>query len=102
MKEDKFTHEFTPPKLIGLNDQITVIIDSENLDDSLLLDVISEREAFINEHLSSLSKEQSKQFAEAELKVNEQLSTLVSSLFKESMAQLVKIARGRKAIEKYK
>ena len=102
MNKEKFTHKYTPPELREINHKISEILDKDEIDDRLLLDAISERDQVVNDHIEQLDKDSLKNFASAELEINNQLSELAQSLYRDSLSNLSRLVKGRKAVQKYK
>ncbi|MBF7072351.1 hypothetical protein ISG33_02900 [Glaciecola sp. MH2013] len=76
--------------------------ESDNIDDVKLRELVEQRDEFIQDYLSTLKPEPRKEFATAELPINNQLQAIVKNLFTDSLSELSSLVRGLKAIKKYK
>jgi len=98
----KLNHEFSPQSLVDINEELESLLNAKELDDERLKVLIEKRDAVINTHISSLSESDIKSFSKNELEVNNVLSTIVKSHFRDSLKQLSGLKRGHKAVSKYK
>ena len=96
------THPYTPNELRTVNQQLEALFAQESLDEAQLLQLISQRDEIVQLHLKSLEKQQLKDFAQAELSVNNVLIENAKGLQSESLGKLSSLIRGRKAVAKYK
>jgi hypothetical protein len=102
IKNDYLSHALTPDELGAINRSICAVLETEELDDQALRDLVNQRDEFIQEHLKHLIKAERKEFAEAELPINKKLHAAVQALFANSLAELSGLVRGLKAVKKYK
>lgn len=96
-----FSHQYTPTKLEKINLALEVLLAEEEPDESQLMILIGQREKLVNLLLNTLQEQQKCCFAEAELKVNEQLVHIVSERTQQVKVALAGYARASKAIKQY-
>ncbi|MFT5676417.1 MAG: hypothetical protein ACI808_002362 [Paraglaciecola sp.] len=101
MKKLTLNHLYTPSQLLKINQKLSELFSITDFEESEFLRLVTLREETILSHLSSLDKNDIKQFSEAELKVNSALHEFASKLSKASLNQLTGLLRGRKAVKKY-
>lgn len=102
MKKLELSHELTPQSLVGINQELEVLLAAEELDDDRLKILVESRDTAIIQHLSSLSEGETKAFAALEIDINRHLSDIVQGHFRASLKQLSGLKRGHKAVKKYK
>lgn len=95
-------HEFTPPPLKAINQQLESLLTDSNPDEARLLQLVSERDEFVTQYLESLSGNDKKAFAEAELVGNGELTAIARTLYSATLKQLSGLKRGQKAVKYYK
>ncbi|TDF39433.1 hypothetical protein EYS14_07915 [Alteromonadaceae bacterium M269] len=96
------TTELTPESLQNLNADIEAALNSDEIDDKRVLQLIVERDALIQKLIEEWSDESSlKAFAEQEIASNTLLLEHTQALRKEVENSLGKLVRGRKAIKQY-
>ena len=98
----ELNHELTPERLSEINESICVLLAAKELDDKNLRLKVTQRDEFIQAHLQSLSTDERKAFANAELSVNNRLQATIKNLFTDSLSELSGLVRGMKAVKKYK
>ena len=101
-KNIKLTHSFTPADLNNINLKIEASLNSEEFDEAYFLQLINQRDEVIQQHLTQLENQPLKDFAEAELAVNNELVELSKGMLSESLGNLSALIRGKKAVAKYK
>ena len=102
MKNLSLNHSQTPSQLVETNNKLEALLDSGEFEESILLQLVGERDNLINQHLTRLDHEQKAQFAEKELEINKQLVVHVSKLQRTVLAKLSGLLKGKKAVKKYK
>ena len=102
MSNIHLNHAFTPPNLKILNDKLESLVNDSDPDEARLLQFVSERDEIVTAHLDTLLGKDKKNFAEAELNINQQLSAVAKTLLLASQNHLSGFLKGRKAIKKYK
>jgi hypothetical protein len=102
LKKLTLDHALTPKVLQELNAQIVELLSDESFDESILLNLVQNRDVLIREYLISCEPVKQKTFASAELEVNGLLVAYVKNLSKASLKQLSNLVKGRKAVKKYK
>ncbi|GAA0857153.1 hypothetical protein [Aliiglaciecola litoralis] len=102
MKKLNLHHAHTPDDLAEINSQLESVLKADSLDDEKLKQLITQRDTFILEHLTTLQDDAKKQFAELELKSNKKLSSLIEHQLSASLKQLSGLLKGQKAVNKYK
>lgn len=103
MKKLILDHYFTPSPLKNLNCKLSELTTENDPDESKFLQLVTERDEFIQKYLKHLSdQEEKKHFATAELQVNGALVAYAEASFKASLKQLSGLVRGRKAVNKYR
>ncbi len=96
------TTELTPKSLQIINDNIEMSLDSEDIDDERVLQLIVERDTLIQGLINEWADEDTlRQFAEQEIVINDSLLKHIGVIRKEVEESLGKLVRGRKAIKKY-
>ena len=102
MSKIELNHELTPERLSEINESICVLLAAKELDDKNLRLKVTQRDEFIQAHLQSLSTDERKAFANAELSVNNRLQATIKNLFTDSLSELSGLVRSMKAVKKYK
>lgn len=95
-------HEFTPSQLVTINQQLESLLEGSEPDEARLLQIVSERDDFVTQHLESLTTADKKRFALAELETNQKLTIIAQTLYSASLKQLIGLKRGLKAVQQYK
>ncbi len=96
------TTELTPKSLQIINDNIEKSLDSDDIDDERVLQLMVERDTLIQELISEWADNDTlKLFAEQEISINEMLLKHMRVMRQEVEQSLGKLVRGRKAIKKY-
>ncbi|WP_218355166.1 hypothetical protein [Alteromonas lipotrueiana] len=99
-------HSLTPPALKQLNIQLEALLADSNSENEArfqkLLQIIRQRDTLINQHLPSLDATSRRQFAQAELSVNNQLNDLAQGLLNSAKNDISHFVRSQSAIKKYK
>ncbi|GAC34399.1 hypothetical protein [Paraglaciecola polaris] len=101
MKNIILTHEFTPPELEAINQELSELLTSEYPDEKLFFTLSVHRDECINSYISTLEEDGKSLFCNAEIEVNNALLVHAEQLFKASLKQLSGLVRGRKAVKKY-
>ncbi|MEP4890002.1 MAG: hypothetical protein ABJV04_08250 [Aliiglaciecola sp.] len=102
MNKLNLSHQYTPDNLDNVNKQLETVLSSDELDDKLLRQLISQRDEIVTEHIKSLDKNTEKLFSTSELEVNQRLSTIIEAQLADSLKQLTGLIRGKKIVDKYK
>lgn len=102
MKTLILDHSFTPSPLKSINRELLTLTAENDLDESLFLKLVTERDEFIQTFIANLPDQEKKHFVNAELQVNGALVAYAEESFKASLKQLSGLVRGRKAVKKYK
>ncbi len=102
MKTLKLDHQYTPDLLKAINQDLTELLASAEPDQAKFLDLVTQRDEFIQNYLQKLTNPTKNDFITAELKVNGALVAYAEQSFKASLNQLSGLVRGRKAVKKYK
>ena len=98
----QLTTELTPKPLQIINDKIEASLNSDDIDDKHVLELIIERDTLIQQLIDEWPDEDSlKVFAEQEIASNTLLLEHTQVLRKEVENSLGKLVRGRKAIKQY-
>ncbi len=102
MKTLALNHSFTPSLLKKINQDLSELTSDVDPDESKFLQLVTQRDGFIQSYLETLEKQLKTDFVNAEIKVNSALVAYAEESFKASLKQLSGLVRGRKAVEKYK
>lgn len=95
------SHSLTPFELQHVNQEIELLLGSDQTDTQRLGELIDERHYTVIDLLSRMSEHERKSFAHAETRVNDYLNTFIGAMHKESSDVLHSFQKGRKAINKY-
>lgn len=96
------TTELTPEPLQVINDNIEKSLNSEDIDDERVLQLMVERDTLIQTLIEEwVDKTTLTLFAEQEVAINDLLLNHIGVMRKEIEESLGKLVRGRKAIKKY-
>lgn len=98
----KLSHQYSPAELIELNEKLEALIAEEELDEKRLASLMSERDKLVQSYLAQLESSQIKQFAEAEIDINQKLISWTEERRTAVLQQTVGWLRGRKSVKKYK
>ncbi|WP_289028052.1 hypothetical protein [uncultured Paraglaciecola sp.] len=101
MKTLNLDHPFTPPQLSIINKSLVDHLATDDPDEAVLLQLVKNREEVIQAFLKEHSKEDLKDFAKQELKMNGLLIAYCEKMSKASLKRLSGLVRGRKAVKKY-
>ena len=102
MSKLELNHALTPDRLSEINESICKLLAAKELDDKKLRLQVTQRDEFIQAHLITLSTDERKAFANAELPMNNRLQATIKNLFTDSLSELSGLVRGMKAVKKYK
>ena len=102
MKALILNHSFTPSSLKNINQNLAELNSDDDPVESKFLQLVTERDDFIQSYLQILQGQLKIDFVNAELKVNGALVAYAEESFKASLKQLSGLVRGRKALKKYK
>lgn len=103
MKKEALNHPLTPVALRKINDEITVqLAPSSDLDLPELNRILAERDDIVKAHLETLSDEDKRAFARAEIPVNDKLKELAQSLLQSAKDDVSKFIQSQAAVKKYK
>ena len=102
MKTLTLNHSFTPSPLKKINQDLSELTSDVDPDESKFLQLVTQRDEFIQSYLQTLEKQLKTDFVSAEIKVNGALVAYAEESFKASLKQLSGLVRGRKAVKKYK
>jgi len=102
----QFSHPLTPAELGELNEQLATLLVNTDIEEEqrfqLFLQLVRQRDSLIQQHLGALDTEPRKQFAAAELTVNNQLNELAQSLLHSAKNDISHFIKSQSAIKKYK
>lgn len=101
MKKLILDHSYTPSFLKKINQDLCALLVEQDPEESKFLELATQRDDFIQKHLSELDNKTKQEFVKAEIEVNGVLVASANQLFKASLNQLSGLVRGRKAIKKY-
>lgn len=101
MTNISLVHSHTPPELQENSLALEKLINSEDIDEEKLLELIDKRDQIINECIENVRPEDKKLFLEYEVKNNELLSQKSTHLLKSVEEKLTKFVRSRNAIKNY-
>lgn len=101
MSNISLTHEFSPPELKRVNEQLEAILTADEIDDKQLVNLVDERHQIILQHLSALDDDEERQFAQSEYDINQTLNEYIEKIKKLSLDKASKFARGRRVVGKY-
>jgi len=94
-------HPYTPPQLSTINQSLVDHLSTEDPDEGILLKLVKNRDEVIQAFLKEHPKEDLKDFAEQELKMNGLLVAYCENMSQVSLKRLTGLVRGRKAVKKY-
>ncbi|MFT6898250.1 MAG: hypothetical protein ACJA13_002670 [Paraglaciecola sp.] len=101
MKNIILDHQFTPPDLVQLNQDLTVLLTAQDPDEKTFLEIVTHRDAVITAYLTTLTDAEKQAFVAAELEINAVLVAYANEMFNASLKELSGLIRGRKAVKKY-
>lgn len=102
MKTLTLNHSFTPYLLKKINEELLELTTDVDPDESKFLQLVTQRDEFIQSYLQTLEKQLKTDFVTSEIKVNGALVAYAEGSFKASLKQLSGLVRGLKAVKKYK
>jgi len=102
LKTLTLNHSFTPSPLMKINQDLAELTSDVDPDESKFLQLVTDRDEFIQRYLQTLQDQPQTDFVNAELKVNGALVAYAEESFKASLKQLSGLVRGRKAVNKYR
>ncbi|GGW73474.1 hypothetical protein [Alteromonas halophila] len=104
MTNNELNHNKTPPELRAVNDELIAALSAEEPDniEATLLDIVSRRDAIVQQHLASLSTDDAREFAHNEVPINDKLLELVQTLLDSAKDDITHFMRSRAAVKKYK
>lgn len=102
MKTLALNHSYTPSLLKKINQDLSELTSDVDPDESKFLQLVTQRDEFIQNYLQTLEKKLKTNFVNAEIKVNGLLVSHAEESFKASSKELSGLVRGRKAVKKYK
>jgi len=85
-----------------INQDLAELTSDVDPDESKFLQLVTDRDEFIQRYLQTLQDQPQTDFVNAELKVNGALVAYAEESFKASLKQLSGLVRGRKAVNKYR
>ncbi len=98
----KLTTELTPESLQAINDEIEQSLNSDEIEDKRVLQLMVERDVLLKNLINEWpDKDSLKSFVEQEIASNDLLLEYTTALRKEAETSLGKLVRGRKAIKHY-
>ncbi|MFQ3235288.1 MAG: hypothetical protein ACI9C4_000842 [Paraglaciecola sp.] len=101
MKNITLNHQLTPPDLVQLNQDLTVLLSAQDPDEKSFLALVTHRDVVITAYLNTLTDADKHVFAAAELEINAVLVAYANGMFNASSKELSSLIRGRKAVKKY-
>lgn len=101
MKNITLNHQFTPPDLVLLNQDLTELLTAADPDEKSFLALVTRRDVMITAYLATLTDADKQVFAVAELEINAVLVAYANEMFNASSKELSGLIRGRKAVKKY-
>ena len=101
MKNITLTHEYSPPELETINQELTDLLASADPDEKSFYTLSVRRDDCINTYILTLDDVRKPLFCKAEIEVNNALVGYAEQMFKASLKQLSGLVRGRKAVKKY-
>jgi hypothetical protein len=102
LKTLALNHSYTPSLLKKINQDLSELTSDVDPDESKFLQLVTQRDEFIQNYLQTLEKKLKTNFVNAEIKVNGLLVAHAEESFKASSKELSGLVRGRKAVKKYK
>ena len=85
-----------------INQDLAELTSDVDPDESKFLQLVTDRDEFIQRYLQTLQGQPQTDFVNAELKVHGALVAYAEESFKASLKQLSGLVRGRKAVNKYR
>jgi hypothetical protein len=85
-----------------INQDLAELTSDVDPDESKFLQLVTDRDEFIQRYLQTLQDQPQTDFVNAELKVNGALVAYAEESFKASLKLLTGLVRGRKAVKKYR
>ena len=85
-----------------INQDLAELTSDVDPDESKFLQLVTDRDEFIQRYLQTLQDQPQTDFVNAELKVHGALVAYAEESFKASLKQLSGLVRGRKAVNKYR
>jgi|OM-RGC.v1.030646736 hypothetical protein len=98
----KLNHIHTPESLKPINDEISMILEEDDVNIGRLGALCVTRDKEIRKTLTALSSCSRKQFAEKEYEKNLELTNFVQNLLNSTKEQVLSISRSKEAIKKYR
>jgi hypothetical protein len=95
-------HEYTPPILLDVTQQLEKVLSEKEPDDERLLLLVNLRDDVLAQFLQTLDEVEKQNFVQAELITNKRLTDSAQKLLNSSLSVLTKHVRGQKAVKKYK
>jgi hypothetical protein len=95
------SHEYTPDTLAEVNLVLEGLLYEAEPDEAQLMILIGQREKLVNLLLNTMHQQQKRCFAQAELKINEQLVQLITAQRLKVKEELAGYAKASKAIKQY-
>lgn len=103
MTLDDLTHSYTPKELDNVNQSIIELLKTQpDIDISVLNTLLHERDSVIKAYLETLDDVSKREFANAEIVVNELLSDTAKQWLSEAKNDITRFVRSQVAIKKYK
>ncbi len=104
--DDFENHHYRTPELEQVDRQLAQLFSSSDLDKpdniELINQLAAKRKVLVDEELAKLSDDERTEFAQKELKLNDEFALLAQSLLKQVKDDIVTFLRSRKAANKYK
>jgi hypothetical protein len=101
LKKIILNHGFTPPDLIQLNQDLTVLLTAQDPDEKAFLEIVTQRDAIITAYLLTLVDADKQAFVTAELEINGVLMLYANDMSNASLKELSGLIRGRESVKKY-
>jgi hypothetical protein len=101
LKKIILNHGFTPPDLVQLNQDLSVLLTAQDPDEKLFLEIVTQRDIIISAYLLTLVDGEKQAFVAAELEINGILMLYANNMSNASLKELSGLIRGRKSVKKY-
>jgi hypothetical protein len=101
LKKLTLDHSYTPSILNKINQDLVALTTEDDPDESKFLQLVTQRDEFIQDYIDSTPAQERNQFVTAELEVNVALVAYAEESFKASLKELSGFVRSRKAVKKY-
>jgi len=98
----KLNHIHTPESLKLINEEISMMLEEDDINIGRLRALCETRDKEIRKTLTALSPSSRKQFAEKEYETNLDLTNFVQNLLDSTKEQVLSISRSKEAIKKYR